>query len=34
MQLEADRLLMIGNRGAYITCRKELSIASEKRRSG
>ena len=34
MQLEADRLLMIGNRGAYITCQKKLSIASEKRRSG
>jgi hypothetical protein len=34
MHLVADRLLMSGNRGADITCRKELSVASEKKRSG
>jgi hypothetical protein len=34
MQLATDRLLMSGNRGADITCRKELSVASEKKGSG
>jgi hypothetical protein len=34
MQLIADRGLMSGNRGADIICRRELSVASEKKRSG